>query len=60
MPVIAGSASGERTPTASNARRVASSAASLITTSLPASRTMLAMGTYKAFRERFATINPDT
>ena len=37
---------------------VASSAASLITTFLPASRTMLAMGTYKAFPERFATIHP--
>jgi hypothetical protein len=45
-------------PTASNARRVASSAASLITTSPPASRTLLAMGTYKAFRERFAAIHP--
>ena len=45
-------------PTASNARRVASSAPSLITTFLPASRTMLAMGTYKAFPERFATIHP--
>ena len=37
---------------------VASSAASLITTFLLTSRTMLAMGTYKAFRERFATIHP--
>ena len=37
---------------------VASSAASLITTFLPASRTMLAMGTYKAFPERFAAIHP--
>jgi amino acid transporter len=37
---------------------VASSAASLITTFLPTSRTMLAMGTYKAFPERFATIHP--
>ena len=37
---------------------VASSAASLITTFLPASRTMLAMGTYKAFPERFAKVHP--
>jgi amino acid transporter len=37
---------------------LASSAASLITTFLPASRTMLAMGTYKAFPERFATVHP--
>lgn len=37
---------------------LASSAASLITTFLPTSRTMLAMGTYKAFPERFATIHP--
>ena len=37
---------------------VASSAASLITTFLPTSRTMLAMGTYKAFPERFAKIHP--
>ncbi len=37
---------------------VASSAASLITTFLPTSRTMLAMGTYKAFPERFARIHP--
>jgi len=37
---------------------VASSAASLITTFLPASRTMLAMGTYKAFPVRFAKIHP--
>jgi amino acid transporter len=37
---------------------VASSAASLITTFLPTSRTMLAMGTYKAFPVRFATIHP--
>jgi len=37
---------------------VASSAASLITTFLPTSRTMLAMGTYKAFPKRFATIHP--
>jgi len=37
---------------------VASSAASLITTFLPTSRTMPAMGTYKAFPERFATVHP--
>lgn len=37
---------------------LASSAASLITTFLPTSRTMLAMGTYKAFPARFATIHP--
>jgi len=37
---------------------LASSAASLITTFLPTSRTMLAMGAYKAFPERFATIHP--
>jgi amino acid transporter len=36
---------------------VASSAASLITTFLPTSRTMLAMGTYRAFPQRFATIH---
>ncbi len=37
---------------------LASSAASLITTFLPTSRTMLAMATYKAFPARFATIHP--
>lgn len=37
---------------------LASSAASLITTFLPTSRTMLAMGTYRAFPERFAKIHP--
>ncbi|MDY6995753.1 MAG: APC family permease [Actinomycetota bacterium] len=37
---------------------LASSAASLITTFLPTSRTMLAMGTYKAFPERFAAVHP--
>ena len=37
---------------------VASSAASLITTFLPTSRTMLAMGVYKAFTQKFATIHP--
>ncbi|MBS1690944.1 MAG: APC family permease [Actinobacteria bacterium] len=37
---------------------LASSAASLITTFLPTSRTMLAMGTYKAFPTRFAAIHP--
>jgi amino acid transporter len=37
---------------------VASSAASLITTFLPTSRTMLAMGTYKAFPTQFAKIHP--
>jgi amino acid transporter len=37
---------------------LASSAASLITTFLPTSRTMLAMGTYRAFPDRFATIHP--
>jgi amino acid transporter len=37
---------------------LASSAASLITTFLPTSRTMLAMGTYRAFPRRFATIHP--
>ncbi|MFY1599652.1 APC family permease [Micromonospora sp. WMMD737] len=37
---------------------LASSAASLITTFLPTSRTMLAMGTYKAFPTRFATVHP--
>lgn len=37
---------------------LASSAASLITTFLPTSRTMLAMGTYKAFPARFATVHP--
>ncbi len=37
---------------------LASSAASLITTFLPTSRTMLAMGTYKAFPKRFANVHP--
>jgi len=37
---------------------LASSAASLVTTFLPTSRTMLAMGTYRAFPERFATVHP--
>ncbi len=36
---------------------LASSAASLITTFLPTSRTMLAMGIYRAFPERFATVH---
>src|SRR6476646_3390616 len=58
MPVIADRRPVSTPPTASNTRRVASSAASLITTSLPASPTILAMGTYQAFRERFATIHP--
>lgn len=35
-----------------------SSAASLISTFLPTSRTLLAMGTYKALPERFAAIHP--
>ena len=37
---------------------LASSAASLITTFLPTSRTMLAMGMYRAFPQKFATIHP--
>lgn len=37
---------------------LASSTASLITTFLPTSRTMLAMATYRALPERFATIHP--
>ena len=37
---------------------LASSAASLTTTFLPSSRTMLAMGTYGAFPKRFATVHP--
>jgi amino acid transporter len=37
---------------------LASSAASLITTFLPTSRTMLAMAIYRAFPARFATIHP--
>ena len=37
---------------------LASSAASLITTFLPTSRTMLAMGIYRAFPQKFATIHP--
>ena len=37
---------------------IASSAASLITTFLPSQRTMLAMGTYRAFPQRFATVHP--
>ena len=38
---------------------LASSAASLTTTFLPASRTMLAMGTYGAFPKKFATVHPE-
>ena len=38
---------------------LASSAASLITTFLPTSRTMLAMGVYRAFPKKFATIHPE-
>ena len=38
---------------------LASSAASLITTFLPASRTMLAMGVYRAFPQKFATVHPE-
>jgi len=37
---------------------IASSAASLITTFLPTSRTLLAMATYKAIPAKFATIHP--
>ena len=37
---------------------LASSAASLITTFLPTSRTMLAMGGYRALPKKFATIHP--
>jgi amino acid transporter len=37
---------------------VASSAASLISTFLPTSRTLLAMGTYRAIPQRFATVHP--
>jgi amino acid transporter len=37
---------------------LASSAASLITTFLPTSRTMLAMGAYRAFPQRFAAVHP--
>ncbi len=37
---------------------LASSTASLITTFLPSSRTMLAMGSYKAFPPRFAAVHP--
>jgi amino acid transporter len=37
---------------------LASSAASLMTTFLPPSRTMLAMGTYRAIPERFAHVHP--
>ncbi len=37
---------------------LASSTASLITTFLPTSRTMLGMATYKALPARFATIHP--
>ncbi len=37
---------------------IASSAASLITTFLPTSRTLLAMGAYRAIPERFATVHP--
>jgi amino acid transporter len=37
---------------------LASSTASLITTFLPTSRTMLAMGTYRAFPQRFAAVHP--
>jgi amino acid transporter len=38
---------------------LASSAASLITTFLPASRTMLAMGVYRAFPQKFAAVHPE-
>jgi amino acid transporter len=38
---------------------LASSAASLITTFLPTSRTMLAMGIYRAFPRKFATVHPE-
>ncbi|MGH3507026.1 MAG: APC family permease [Nocardioidaceae bacterium] len=38
---------------------LASSAASLITTFLPTSRTMLAMGTYRAFPRKFASVHPE-
>ena len=38
---------------------LASSAASLITTFLPTSRTMLAMGIYRAFPSKFATVHPE-
>ena len=38
---------------------LASSAASLITTFLPTSRTMLAMGIYRAFPPKFATVHPE-
>lgn len=38
---------------------LASCAASLITTFLPTSRTMLAMGTYRAFPSRFAEVHPE-
>jgi amino acid transporter len=38
---------------------LASSTASLMTTFLPASRTMLAMGVYRAFPHRFATVHPE-
>ncbi|RYP82127.1 APC family permease [Nocardioides guangzhouensis] len=38
---------------------LASSAASLITTFLPTSRTMLAMGIYRAFPQKFATVHPE-
>lgn len=37
---------------------IASSAASLVTTFLPTSRTMLAMATYKAIPPRFANVHP--
>lgn len=37
---------------------IASSAASLITTFLPTSRTLLAMGTYRAIPGRFASVHP--
>ncbi len=37
---------------------IASSAASLITTFLPTSRTLLAMGTYRALPPRFAAVHP--
>ncbi len=37
---------------------VASSAASLISTFLPTSRTLLAMGTYRAIPQRFAAVHP--
>ena len=54
-----GPSSGSRSTCVLFLAVLASSAASLITTFLPTSRTMLAMGIYRAFPQKFATIHPE-